>query len=83
MRPARLRTVVLLLFAGVAGSAGAQKPGPNNAITDVTGVTVGHFTGIDAGTTVVRAVSFTASPNTRHLIIRIARSMMTGRIGLA
>jgi len=62
MRPARLRTVVLLLFAGVAGSAGAQKPGPNNAITDVTGVTVGHFTGIDAGTTVVRAVSFTPSP---------------------
>jgi L-aminopeptidase/D-esterase-like protein len=49
----------LLLLGGIAGSASAQKPGLNNAITDVTGITVGHFTGADAGTTVVRAVSFT------------------------
>jgi L-aminopeptidase/D-esterase-like protein len=33
----------------------AQVPGPNNAITDVPGIKVGHFTGSQAGTTVVLA----------------------------
>ena len=59
MRPPRLRTVVLLSLAGIAGSAAAQVPGQNNAITDVPGISVGHFTGADAGTTVVRAASTT------------------------
>jgi L-aminopeptidase/D-esterase-like protein len=59
MRPPRLRTVALLLLAGTAGSAGAQVPGQNNAITDVPGISVGHFTGADAGTTVVLAASTT------------------------
>jgi L-aminopeptidase/D-esterase-like protein len=35
----------------------AQVPGPNNAITDVPGITVGHFTGDLTGTTVVRAAA--------------------------
>ena len=31
----------------------------------------------------LKGIANSASPNTRHLTIRIARSMMTGRIGLA
>jgi L-aminopeptidase/D-esterase-like protein len=56
MRPIRLHAAFLLL-ASVAGSAWAQSPGPNNAITDVPGISVGHFTGKDTGTTVVLAAS--------------------------
>ena len=59
MRPPRLRIVALSLLAGIAGSVGAQVPGQNNAITDVPGISVGHFTGADAGTTVVLAASAT------------------------
>ena len=55
MRSSRLRPVVLLLITLIAGSAWAQTPGQNNAITDVPGISVGHFTGSDAGTTVVLA----------------------------
>ena len=47
MRPPRLRIVALSLLAGIAGSAGAQVPGQNNAITDVPGISVGHYTGAD------------------------------------
>jgi L-aminopeptidase/D-esterase-like protein len=60
MRPSRLRAVVLfvlLLLTGIAGSSWAQAPGQNNAITDVPGISVGHFTGGDAGATVVLAAS--------------------------
>jgi L-aminopeptidase/D-esterase-like protein len=57
MRPPRLRTVVLLLLTGLAGSAWAQTAGQNNAITDVPGISVGHYTGADAGTTVVLGAS--------------------------
>lgn len=53
MRPIRLRAVFVLLLAGVAGAALAQSPGTNNAITDVPGISVGHFTGKESGTTVV------------------------------
>src|SRR5437870_9504768 len=35
----------------------SDAPGPNNAITDVPGISVGHFTGSEAGTTVVLAAS--------------------------
>jgi L-aminopeptidase/D-esterase-like protein len=49
----------LMWACGVAGSAWAQAPGPHNAITDVPGISVGHFTGEDAGTTVVLAASST------------------------
>jgi L-aminopeptidase/D-esterase-like protein len=49
----------LLLLAVIAGSTWAQSPGQNNAITDVPGISVGHFTGSDAGTTVVLAASAT------------------------
>ncbi len=52
MTPRRQRTALLLL-AATAGSAWAQSPGPNNAITDVPGIAVGHYTGADSGTTVV------------------------------
>jgi L-aminopeptidase/D-esterase-like protein len=48
-----LRDAALLLFAGFAGAACAQTPGPNNAITDVPGISVGHATGSDSGVTVV------------------------------
>jgi L-aminopeptidase/D-esterase-like protein len=57
MRSSRLRAVILLVLAGIAGSAWAQAPGQNNAITDVPGISVGHFTGTDAGTTVVLGAS--------------------------
>ena len=59
MRPPRLRIVALSLLAGIAGPAGAQVPGQNNAITDVPGISVGHYTGADTGTTVVLAASTT------------------------
>src|ERR1700751_1417364 len=52
MTPCRQRAALLLL-AATAGTAWAQSPGPNNAITDVPGISVGHFTGADSGTTVV------------------------------
>jgi len=54
-----LRIVALSLLAGIAGPAGAQVPGQNNAITDVPGISVGHYTGADTGTTVVLAASTT------------------------
>jgi L-aminopeptidase/D-esterase-like protein len=57
MRSSRLRAVVLSSIAVVTGSTWAQTPGQNNAITDVPGISVGHFTGVDSGTTVVRAAS--------------------------
>jgi len=59
MRATRLRGVVLLVFTALGGSAWADTPGPNNAITDVPGISVGHFTGVDAGTTVVLAANAT------------------------
>ena len=55
MRPSRMRDVALLLLAGFAGATWAQMPGPNNAITDVPGISVGHYTGNGSGTTVVMA----------------------------
>jgi L-aminopeptidase/D-esterase-like protein len=55
MKPGPLRDVALLLLASVAGAACAQTPGRYNAITDVPGISVGHHTGSDAGTTVVLA----------------------------
>jgi len=42
-------------IAGVATACWAQVPGPNNAITDVPGIKVGHYTGNLTGTTVVLA----------------------------
>jgi L-aminopeptidase/D-esterase-like protein len=57
MRPSRSRVVALLLLTVITGSAQADSPGDNNAITDVPGISVGHFTGSNAGTTVVLAAS--------------------------
>ena len=60
-----MKPVALLLLVVVSGACWAQghapgaKPGPHNAITDVPGISVGHFTGSDAGTTVVLAASAT------------------------
>ena len=45
--------------------AAGPGPGPNNAITDVPGISVGHYTGVDAGTTVVLAASATRSGRRR------------------
>ncbi|HLL11904.1 MAG TPA: P1 family peptidase [Rubrivivax sp.] len=59
MRPNRLHSAVWLTCAVLAGLARAQAPGPNNAITDVPGISVGHYTGLEAGTTVVLAASTT------------------------
>src|SRR5688500_19205902 len=61
MRPCRLRAVVLLtVITGSASATGPHgSPGEHNAITDVPGISVGHFTGGDAGTTVVLAASAT------------------------
>lgn len=65
MRASRLRAAVVVLAAGCVGFASAHKgppsepaeqPGPLNAITDVPGISVGHYTGIDSGATVVLAV---------------------------
>ena len=54
MRPCRPLAGILLLAAFI-GSPWAQSPGQNNAITDVPGISVGHYTGGEAGTTVVLA----------------------------
>ena len=55
MRRCRLRTAALPLFTCIATAAFAQSPGEHNAITDVPGISVGHFTAGDSGTTVVLA----------------------------
>jgi len=57
MRRCRLRAAALPVLTLIAGAAFAQTPGEHNAITDVPGISVGHFTGGDAGTTVVLAAS--------------------------
>ncbi len=69
MRSNRLHVVAVPLLALIAGSAFGNgngnghgsdlRPGPNNAITDVPGISVGHYTGADAGTTVVLAANAT------------------------
>lgn len=65
MRPRRLHVIGaclagLGLTLATAGTALAQaSPGPNNDITDVPGIRVGHATGIDSGATVVLAASST------------------------
>lgn len=59
MSPCRLRAFVMVLLASIAGWTWAQVPGQNNAITDVPGISVGHYTGAAAGTTVVLAASAT------------------------
>ncbi len=59
MRPRPLRIMAWLGLAFATAPALAQTPGPNNAITDVPGITVGHATGTDSGATVVRAGSTT------------------------
>jgi L-aminopeptidase/D-esterase-like protein len=41
------------------GPKSTLEPGPNNAITDVPGISVGHDTGSDSGTTVVLAANAT------------------------
>jgi L-aminopeptidase/D-esterase-like protein len=50
-------TAVAVVVTGMATLASAQTPGPNNAITDVPGIRVGHFTSPSAltGATVVLA----------------------------
>jgi L-aminopeptidase/D-esterase-like protein len=57
LRPAATRLLPLfLLLVFCCGAAAADKPGPNNAITDVPGVRVGHYTvteGTLRGTTVI------------------------------
>jgi L-aminopeptidase/D-esterase-like protein len=60
MRSCTLRStlcaVVAAVSSGLATLAFAQAPGPNNAITDVPGIRVGHFTVPDStGATVVLA----------------------------
>lgn len=57
MRPSHLRAAALLSLTALAAAAWAQSPGENNAITDVPGITVGHFTDGDSGTTVVLSAS--------------------------
>lgn len=57
MRLGRLHAVVLLLLTVINGATWAEEPGQHNAITDVPGISVGHFTGGEAGTTVVLAAS--------------------------
>jgi L-aminopeptidase/D-esterase-like protein len=61
MRPSQLRAAVLLSLTAMAAAAWAQSPGENNAITDIPGITVGHYTGDDSGTTVVLASSPTGT----------------------
>jgi len=56
MRPCR-QPIAILLLAAIGGPASAQVPGPLNAITDVPGISVGHFTGAESGATVVLAAS--------------------------
>jgi L-aminopeptidase/D-esterase-like protein len=64
MKPRRLHAiraciVGLGMACAGAGPAFAQAPGPNNDITDVPGIRVGHATGSDSGATVVLAASAT------------------------
>ena len=55
--------MVFLLIMGLAMISRAEMPGPNNAITDVPGIEVGHYTGLEyssangaaTGTTVILA----------------------------
>ena len=46
---------ICAVVTGMATLSWAQVPGPNNAITDVPGIRVGHFTANQTGTTVVLA----------------------------
>ena len=46
---------ICAVATGMATLSWAQVPGPNNAITDVPGIKVGHFTANQTGTTVVLA----------------------------
>src|SRR3989454_6464323 len=56
MKASDVCTVVLVALSPVASPGWAQMPGPNNAITDVPGIKVGHFTGNPlTGSTVVLA----------------------------
>src|SRR5262245_26850583 len=61
MNSRRVRAAAVSLMSAVATLAGAatagwaQVPGPNNAITDVPGIKVGHYTGNLTGVTVVLA----------------------------
>ena len=56
MKPRSACAVVVSVLSLTASAAVAQLPGPNNAITDVPGIRVGHFTVPDStGTTVVLA----------------------------
>ena len=56
MRARAVCVSIGILVSGIAPLAWAQVPGPNNAITDVPGIKVGHFTNAPiTGTTVVLA----------------------------
>src|SRR3989442_3932349 len=56
MKASDVCAVVFVALSSVASPGWAQVPGPNNAITDVPGIRVGHFTGNPlTGTTVVLA----------------------------
>jgi L-aminopeptidase/D-esterase-like protein len=56
MKASVVSAVVSVVLAVLASPGWAQMPGPNNAITDVPGIKVGHFTGNPlTGTTVVIA----------------------------
>src|SRR2546427_5507698 len=56
MKASDVCAVVLVALSSVASPGWAQMPGPNNAITDVPGIKVGHFTGNPlTGSTVVLA----------------------------
>ena len=46
---------ICAVVTGMATLSWAQVPGPNNAITDVPGIKVGHFTANQTGTTVILA----------------------------
>lgn len=65
MRPRRLHAISACAagwgLALAAGTAGAQTAGPNNAITDVPGIRVGHTTLADSGVTVVLAAGPTGA----------------------
>ena len=56
MKASDVCAVAFVALSSVASPGWAQVPGPNNAITDVPGIRVGHFTGNPlTGTTVVIA----------------------------
>ena len=56
MKASDICAVVFVALSSDASPGWAQVPGPNNAITDVPGIRVGHFTGNPlTGTTVVIA----------------------------